>query len=411
MVDIWADRWVDTWSDIWGALEPAIIPVRDPTTGEVLYGDRITSYRWELMKHLPDGTDVLLGVLDGVIEPSARLSWALGAQVKGGGNVRVADLDTAAPGMLRIRDVTLETVRIRPVCVIDGLPEIPLSVFLVTAAPEEWSATGRVWALELLDRCTVLDQDKTAATFSVAAGTQILTAVQSVIASAGEQITVDASVTTATSAGMVWPAGTTKLTIVNDLLDAGGFNALWVDGYGAFQATKYVLPADRGTTYEMLNMPRELVDGETSIYQPEWTRDRDQFGIPNRVIAVQNAGGADSTALVGQWDNTDPTSPYSYPSRGRWIVETLTGTDVPDGDNASKIAFLTAKARRSLIAYSSGQAVVKVTALPLPVRVSDVIRFQHTPAGVDGRHVLTHIDWDAHPLGLTQLELTEVADL
>lgn len=387
-----------------------IVPVPEVTTESALYGDRTTTYRWEVLAHA-DGVDHLVGILDGVVDGAPALTWSLYSAVKGGGQLRVADLAEAKPGMLRVADISLESARLRPVCVIDGLPEIPLSVFLISSAVEDWSATGRVWALELLDRCTVPDQDKTEESYALPAGTLILPAVRDVLASAGEHINIDASVTAALAAAMVWPAGTSKLQIANDLLEAAGYSALWVDGVGAFQATPYVVPANRSTVYEVLGTPRELVDGEQAIYDPGWSRDRDAYEVPNKVIAIQSATGDDPDALTGVWTNEDPASPFSYPSRGRWITSVLEGVDVPDGTSAEITAFLEAKARQTLIAASSVQAKVQLRHLPVPIRVSDVLRFASVPAGVDARHVVTRIELEAHPLGMMRTDLQEVVDL
>jgi hypothetical protein len=386
-----------------------IIPVKAISTDDVLYGDRVTSYRWEVLAHSA-GTDHLVGYLDGVVDGSASLTWTLNAAVKGGGNLKVADLDAPQAGFMMIQQLALTSTRLRPVLVIQGLPEIPLSVFLIAAAPEDWSATGRVFNLELLDRTTVLDQDALDSSYTVDTATPILSAVAAVVASAGESINVDATVTSTLSSPMVWPAGTTKLQVVNDLLSALNYNALWVDGVGNFQATPYVVPAHRSLTYELLNEKRQLIDGETSIYEAEWSRDLDMFDVPNKVIAVQSATGG-AAALIGSYTNTDPTSPFSYPSRGRWITSVLSGVDTPSDTDANVIVFLGAKAQQSLIASSAVQATISVKHLPVPIRVGDVMRFANVPAGIDGRHVVTSIQLDATPLGLMQTKLQEVIDL
>lgn len=387
-----------------------ILPIHDLTTEDILYGDRVTSYRWEVLTH-SGGTDHLRGVLDGVVEGSASLSWSLYSAVKGSGGIKVTDLETARDGLIAIKDVALESVRLRPVCIIDGLPEIPLGVYLVSAAPEEWTGSGRTLGIDLHDRATVLDQDQVDQSYTVDAATPILAAVAAVIASAGESIAVDAAVTATLSSPMVWPAGTSKLTIVNDLLGALNYSSLWVDGQGQFRATPYVVPARRSQSYELLNnVTRELVDGESSIYSDTWSRDRDMFGVPNKVIAVQSASG-DAPALVGVYTNEDPGSPFSYPSRGRWITRTLDGVETPDGDDLAVVAFLESKAQQSLIAASAVQASIKVKHLPVPLRVSDVMRFQNAPAGINKRHVVTNIELEAHALGLMSSTLQEVIDL
>jgi len=210
---------------------------------------------------------------------------------------------------------------------------------------------------------------------------------------------------------MAWEAGTSKLKIINDLLDVAGYNSLWMDGFGAFQMTPRVLPADRSIMYEVLGFPRELRDGEQSIYSPDWTRDRDSFNVPNKVIAVQAAGGEDTTALVGTWTNEDANSPYSYQARGRWVPHVLDSVECPEGSDAEILAFLQNRARATLIQMSAVQAQVKLENLPIPVRVSDVLRFAHTRAGVDARHVITRIQLDTSPLGRMKSTLQEVISL
>lgn len=394
----------------------SIIPVQDITTKDVLYGARTTTFRYELLTHdTATGADSLLGFLDGVT-PGGSLRWSASASVKKSGQITVADLDTAREGMIRVADIPLASTRIRPVMVIQGLPEIPLGVYVVTAAPETWEDTGRTFEVELHDKSTVLDQDQVAETFTADTTTPILQIVAGVIGSAGEQISVDASETRTLTTPMVWEAGTTKLRIINDLLDALNYNALWVDGSGAFRATPYVRPSARSTRYTILNddtgdqLVRELTDGEQAIYSPDWTRDQDLYGVPNRVIAVQAASG-DDEPLVGVAENLNPNSPFSYPSRGRWVARTLDSVDTPDGTEAETIAFLEAKAQQALIAASSPQAKAEIESLPIPVELLDAVRFAHTPAGIDSRHTIQSVELGLAFDGLMTLNLLETVDL
>lgn len=386
----------------------SIYPDVDLSTQDLLYGDRTTSYRWEVLEH-SNAIDQLVGVLDGVSEGS--LDWTQNTSVKGRGKVQVVDLSSASAGMMRIAELELESVRLRPVCIIEGLPETPLGVFLVSAATEQWEDTGRVWSLELLDRCTVPAQDLVAESYAVAAGALILQTVKTILASSNEFISIDQSDTKATSSGMAWESGTSKLKIINELLDVAGYNALWIDGYGNFQVTPRVLPAQRSLTYDTLGVPRELRDGDLSIYEPDWSRERDSFEVPNKVVAVQAAGGNDTAALIGSWTNTDADSPYSYASRGRWITYVLDSVECPAGTTAEITAFLQKRAQTTLVQMSAVQAQVKISHLPIPVRVGDVIRFSHKKAVVDSRHVITNLSLDTTPLGLMKSTLQEVISL
>jgi hypothetical protein len=399
--------------DVWVVDTPAYttygtVSVPTPSVEDVLYGDRITTYRWEVLDHV-NGVDQLVGLLDGVSDGALR--WTQNAAVKGGGKAQVIDLAVAQSGMLRIGELSLESMRVRPVLIIEGLPEVHLGTFLVSAAVEEWEDTGRVWSLELLDRCTVPSQDAVEEAYAVAAGTLILPEVKAILATCDESITIDASVTLATSSGMVWEAGTSKLKIINDLLDVAGYNALWMDGFGNFRVTPRILPADRSLTYDLLGIPRELRDGEQAIYRPGWTRDRDSFEVPNKVIAVQAAGGEDDAALTGVWTNEDISSPYSYQSRGRWITHVLDSVECPEGTPAEIEAFLEKRAQTTLVQMSAVQAQVKIEHLPIPVRVSDVIRFSHTGAGVDSKHVVTQLELETNAQGMMKSTLQEVISL
>lgn len=394
-----------------------IVPVRDLTTREILYGSRDTSFRYELLTHdTVTGLDSLLGVLDGVTE-DAGVEWSASARVKKKADIPVRDLAVAQPGMLRYADIDPVTVRIRPVMVIDGLPEIPLGLYVTTGAPDEWDGTGRTIPLSLLDKSTVLDQDCVEETFTAGTSATVLEIVKQLVESAGETINPNMSDTRTLANPRVWDAGTPKLTIINDLLNVLQYQALWVDGSGNFQATPYTRPADRPIRYAMLNdddgaaLVRELSDGEQSIYLPEWSRERNLFGVPNKVVAVAQGTG-DDEPLSGSATNEDPESPFSYQSRGRWIVHVLDGVDVPDlANDTAVVAYLNEKANQTLVAMSSVQAGVSVDCLPIPVELLEAVRFASTPAGINARHTVQKVQLELKPDGLMSLELLEVVDL
>ena len=402
-------------------LPSGVLPVQDLTTEQILYGVRETSYRFELLTHNPTtGLDSLAGYLDGV-QSDGALSWSSNASVKKSGTLSVLDLDAAGAGLTRVRDVDLLTTRIRPVLIVEGLPEIPLGVYVLTAAPEAWADTGRTFAFELHDKSTVLEQDAFDVSYTAGTTDTVLEIVADVVESAGERIAVDGSDVRTLPNPLVWEAGTSKLRIVNDLLNALAYNSLWVDGVGSFRATAYVRPADRSVRYSMLNdaagdrLQRELVDGGASIYSPEWSRDRDTYKVPNKVVTVA-AGTGDGPPLSGSATNADATSPFSTVSRGRTIVRVVDGVDVPDfsaeGDPvAAETAFLNARALQTLTAVSAVQASVSVKCLPIPVELLEVVRFASTPAGIDALHVVRSVGLPLSFDGLMQLDLQEVVSL
>lgn len=399
-----------------------VLPIDALTTRGVLYGARSTTFRYEVLAHnSTTGVDSLVGYLDGVRQVGS-LEWSSYTSVKKSGDLTVRDLAVAQSGMLRISDVAVTRMRIRPVMVVEGLPEVPLGTYLFTASPEQWDATGREFTFDLHDKTSVLDQDAFEQSYTAGTSTPVLQMVASVISSAGERIDVDASDTRTLAAPMVWDSGDeSKLKIVNDLLDAIGYNALWMDGQGNLRATPYVQPSLRPVRYATLTdasgepLDRELVDGAESIYLPRFRRDRDNFKVPNRVRAIQAASG-DAAPLIGVASNEDPTSEFSFQARGRWIVRTLRDIEVPDYSTAANPtaetqAFLNARAQEHLIAASAVQAAVSVTCLPIPVELLDAVRFANSEAGIDKRHVVRKVGLDLRSDGLMTLDLQEVIDV
>lgn len=406
-------------------LPSGILPVQDLTTEEILYGERDTRFRFEILTHnSTTGVDTLSGYLDGVDPRSGSLEWESNAAVKKAGTLAVEDLPVAKAGLTRIADVDLVTARIRPVRIIEGLPETPLGVYVLNASPELWAGTGRTYDLAIHDKSSVLEQDRVEESFTAGTSDPILEIVADVIASAGETISVNASDTRTLASPLTWEVGTSKLQIVNDLLTGSlGYFALRVDGVGNFRATPYVKPSERSIRYSVLNgadgepLERELRDGDQSIYSPEWTRDRVNYKVPNKVIAI-SSGTGEGPALVGVATNDDPASPYSTVSRGR-VITPDSGpliVDVPDysgeaDPEAATVAFLEDAALRSLIARSSVQASINVDCLPIPVDLLDALTFANVPAGINARHTVRSVSIPFTFDGLLSLQLQEVVSL
>ncbi len=382
----------------------------------VLYGSRTTSWTWEVLTK----DEALRGYLAGVAKGSLR--WDANALHKGSGSVTVTDVHE--PGMIALSDLDLVADRIRPVLHVDGLPDMPQGVFILAASPQSWDGTGMTADLELLDKTVVLEEDCVPDSFVAVTSTSVLWTVWDVVGSAGESMSFPFGGARLSSPS-VWEAGTPKLTIVNDLLAAIAYQSLHTDERGNFVARSYVEPGDRPSDYPVLGIPRELVYGAESIYLPQWTRDNDNYKVPNRVVAVASSA---ETELSAEATNQNASSPFSYQARGRWVTRVLTGVDVampeePEGltdaelaawqadARADQLATLQARARQSLIAASSPQAMVEVTHLPIPLRVGDVVRFAHPAAGIDARYVAQSIQLDCTPTGLMKTTLQEVIDL
>lgn len=363
----------------------------------VLDGPRVVDYRFEML----NPAEGLIGEL-GSVQPEGEARWDYNAAIKGGGSITVQDI--GAP-------IDWLNTRIRPVMTLEGggvaedRIEVSCGVFLPAAPVETWTASGRSWRVELLDKNCILDQDIAAdssgnpITYSLPAGSNIVAAVKSLIEGCGEAAPAIEPGGKTLRRDVAWDMGTTRLKIINDLLDMANYFSLWCDGAGQYRATPYVEPEDRPVVYAMAT---PFSKGDFSLMSPDWTRDRDIYSIPNRYVAISQGGG-DSAPMTSVAANLNPASPFSYPSRGRWITQVLTDAE------ASTQSDLDAIAKRGLTNFTAVANMIKVTHLYLPeIMVNRVVRFVNADAGLDIKCYVTNTTIPFHPTDLCKTELREV---
>lgn len=349
----------------------------------VLTGNRSSSIRVDLLSAVEAPVGTLIGVRSGsVVHTSAK-------SVHGSAAFTVVDVG---------QDVDWLNARFRPVLTIAGYGDVALGVFLVAEAPEAWGDVDRVWSVKLLDKGTILDQDKVEATYALDAGTVVTTAIIALIESTGE---TNYSITPSSATlvnPLTWPPATTKLQIVNDLLSIINYFSLFCNGDGQYRGEPYVKPASRPIMWEFL-------DGENCIYLPALVKDVDLFAIPNKVVASTTGDGT-TAALTSNATNTDPLSPYSTVSRGRTIVHPETGVEAPDQ------ATLDAYTERRLIELTTPTASIDIQHAFVPTLMfNHAAILRRVPAGIDGRHVVSKTEVSLNPTALVKSTLTEVVDL
>lgn len=296
-------------------------------------------------------------------------------------------------------------VQIRPHVTIKGLPEAPLGTFLPSTPIVTYKDGSQTWDVELLDRTSMIAEDFFAHTYSIPDGVNVVDRVWEILRSTGAAVgnpppasSLPSGVATTLTKGRTWEAGTNKLTIVNDILEAAGYMALWADAEGKFRLSKSVAAKHRPVAYE-------FIDGENCIYKPEFTIEKDIYSIPNKVVMI-GQGDSDTAAPVATATNLDRRSPSSFQNRGRWI------TDVSRGVDAESQAELQAKANARLEQLTAAQGVVTIEHGPVPgLRVNQVVRFaRHGGAGIDGLYTVTSIRWPMNPTALAVTKMTEVLD-
>lgn len=332
---------------------------------------------------LLDKGDRVVRRLDGVTGGSVTLSNSTRLRACGSLNL------TQACG-----DIDWMTQRVRIEYKANGV-SWGVGVFLLSAPTRSYSEVGSKWSVDLSSPLAVPDADCVDSTFIVKAGTNLVGVAADILYETGlEGLSVTPSSAVASS-DMIYDPGKSKLTIVNELLGAAGYWSAHPDGAGLIHLDPYVRPADRGMTYDFR-------EGARAIHLPEWEREQDMAAVPNKVVFVSQ-GSADKPALVGVAVNDDSSSPYSYLSRGRWIVETRTGVEAADQES------INAQARRRLIDVSTPSAAITLQHMPVPIMPNQVVGF--TSQGHSAKGVVKEIEYTLDPTSLVKTKLLEVTDL
>ena len=332
---------------------------------------------------LLDAGDRVIRRLDGVTGGNVTLSNSTRLRASGSLNL------TEACG-----DVDWMTQRVRIEYTANGV-SWGLGVFLLSAPTRSYSEVGSKWGVDLSSPLAVPDADCVDSTFTVKAGSNLVGVAADILYESGlERLSITPSSATASS-DMIFDPGKSKLTIVNELLSAAGYWAAYPDGAGQVHLDPYVRPTGRAMAYDFR-------EGARAIHLPEWEREQDMAAVPNKVVFVSQ-GSADKPALVGVAMNEDPSSPYSYPSKGRWVVETRTGVEATDQES------ITAQARRRLIDVSTPSAAITLQHMPVPIQPNQVVGF--TSQGHSAKGVVKEIEYTLDPTSLVKTKLLEVIDL
>jgi hypothetical protein len=133
------------------------------------------------------------------------------------------------------------------------------------------------------------------------------------------------------AAAIVRDEETSKLSVVNDLLNAANYWSLNADPLGWLTSAPYQAPETRGVDWFFSDDP-----SGGGLYLDGWDYDQDFSQAPNRLIAIQKVDGEDPP-LVAIAEDTNPESKLSFPGRGRWVAKTET-VEAPDQDTLDQIA-------------------------------------------------------------------------
>ena len=354
-------------------MQSAEIPTgdRNPnghTSAEVLEalvaprGGRRFSFRYELL----DLANVTVeDALDGVISGEVAMNWL--ADIK-----RVAKFTIIETGVIDyLSDRIRPHVRLHlPPFGTDDFVEWPQGVFLLSTPSRHIDDHGRITReVDAYDQLQVFADDLVTTRYTVASGTNVVTAVTTLLGGLAASI---APSTATLAAAKEWEPGTSKLKIINELLGMINYESLSFDESGLARVQAYQAPSER---------PEEWTYATDSagLMVPEADQELDLFAVANQWTLVVSE--PDQTPIVSTYTNNDPASPTSTVRRGRTISDFRIEVEAVDQ------ATLDAKVERLAFEASQVYEAIDFTTALMPIHSgNDVYRIAYDPLAINHRY-------------------------
>ena len=249
--------------------------------------------------------------------------------------------------------------------------DFPLGIF-IPATPTKSDQNGIVtYEVEAYDGLVILDQDRFTKRTAFQAGTTYESAINSILRGAGiKKINIQFPNKRIANT-KEYPAGTSKLEAVNELLTELNMVGIWVDAYGYFVSYPYQTPDSQTPQYT-------YADDELSIIVEGMEEELDLYSVANSwVVTVTNPDGA---PMVATKVNNNVNSPTSVSSRGRTIVDYREVNDMADQ------ASLNAYADRIAFEASQVYGRIKFRTPIMPFHeYYDVLQLEYAPLGISGK--------------------------
>ncbi len=248
--------------------------------------------------------------------------------------------------------------------------EHPQGVFLLVSPKRASDAQGVITReVEAYDALQVFSDDLVTTRYTVASGTQYITAIATLL---GAIPMVVSPLTKATPTAYEWEPGTSKLRIINDLLQAINYESLSFDEEGRAIVQPYRSPATRTEEYD-------YAAGESGLILPEVEQELDLFAVANKWAVV--VSDPDRPPLTSTYTNNDPASPTSVVRRQRTITDFRTEQDAADQASLDAIV-----ARLAFEASQVYEAIPFKTGL-MPIHSgNDVYRIRYPALAVNARY-------------------------
>ena len=244
--------------------------------------------------------------------------------------------------------------------------DFPLGVFIPSTPTRNSEGSATSWDVEAYDRTVILREDCLTGNQFFAAGTPYLSAVSTLLQSAGISNFLGDSSSAELPADREFEFGESKLDIINTLLSEIGFNPIFCDADGNFVLEQYIEPTAAEPDYS-------YAADDLSVIARDTSSEMDTYNIPNVFVAVCSNPDLDED-YRSVWVNGNPASRLSTMQRGRSIVSEIY---MPDAI-ASQEALDTYIERIGREATLRGYEVVTFSTALMPIHGSgDILNITH----------------------------------
>lgn len=275
--------------------------------------------------------------------------------------------------------------------------EYPLGEFF-PSTPKRKAVSGMVTReIEMYDNSLILVDRKFEQTYSIAKGTNYITAIEGLLVGAGISLrNVSLEMTSKVLEVTVsYNGGVSYITAINDLLKRINYVPIYVDAKGFFVSHEYREPDREQAVFT-------FADDEFSIMYDGTEEERDFFRVPNRFVLV-HTHPEKNTVWKATLRNDDPESPTSIPNVGRTITYYQQVQDIESQDALISMAYRLAKE----LSQVNGTMNIE-TALVPNFEVFDILNIRNSYLDVDGNYFLKSYTMDLKVGGSMKIKAQKV---
>ena len=245
--------------------------------------------------------------------------------------------------------------------------EALLGTFMTATASSLYNRQSRSGSVNLFSLLRIAQAVEIEEPLTVPAGTIALNYAMSMMLDLGLAVYADISSTKLTT-NPTYDGGTTKLSIVNDLLSLIGFDSAEIDATGVVRMVEYTDPGNRTPSVVFRD------DQPGCTFSPQVLHDLDESEVPNVFVARTSSNDVD---LVARAVNNDPSSRFSTIKKGYEITRSEEVTDITTQQA------LDAYAKRRLTEMTSAVESIKIKHPEQPLEPGDGVRAIYTEADLD----------------------------